>query len=534
VDNAQALPTGWPSANVAAPAVGVKNQLTERVADVTSVVDSGRREFDFRVSRQRVGDHRTRRTRCRAGRRPVPTGFAADESPRSGNFRQMPPTRGGALASQCRKNDTALGVLMNTSLRASRVGLASGALLVAVALSACGVASSGAGGGAAVTPPSASSSAPSASGGANSASASAASGPATGAPATPTTASTVTVPSGGPVPRGFAATSVTFVSSQEAFVLGTAPCANAPCTSILRTLDRGASWRGLPAPVVPLESRQASGAGPTVWGIRFANPSDGFVFGNGLWATTDGGEHWALVASPGGSIVSLEITDGQVLALTTVCTPPTACPQKGILLRRPLAGGAWQTVAHVTDPGAIGTQAQVAAVLDGSSVIVTTNGGSSTASHAVPCNQEGIDVAASLAVTGPSGLALLCAGDAGMGSVTKTVYVSDDLGAHWTKAGSPARGGDPEGISAGSASQFVAAAASGASMLYYSADGGAQWTTAYDEGDGGLGFSDLGFTTATDGVVVYGPVLSDNNAEGRPGRLLLTSNGGASWQPVSY
>jgi hypothetical protein len=151
-----------------------------------------------------------------------------------------------------------------------------------------------------------------------------------------------------------------------------------------------------------------------------------------------------------------------------------------------------------------------------------------------PCGTEGIIAPASLAVTSPNGLALLCAGNGAAGSVDKTVYVSDDLGAHWTKAGSPARGGDPEGISAGSTSRLVVAAASGASMLYYSADGGAQWATAYYAGDGGLGFNDLGFTTAANGGVVYGPALSDSNAEGRPGRLLLTGNGGASWQPVAF
>jgi hypothetical protein len=43
------------------------------------------------------------------------------------------------------------------------------------------------------------------------------------------------------VPAGFAATSVTFVSADEAFVLGTAPCAKAPCTSIACTLDRSRS-----------------------------------------------------------------------------------------------------------------------------------------------------------------------------------------------------------------------------------------------------------------------------------------------------
>ena len=89
-------------------------------------------------------------------------------------------------------------------------------------------------------------------------------------------------------------------------------------------------------------------------------------------------------------------------------------------------------------------------------------------------------------------------------------------------------------MSAGSTSQLVVAAASGASMLYYSADGGAQWSTAYYEVNGGLAFNDLGFTTPADGVVVFGPARSDDNVESRPGWLLLTSNGGASWHRVPF
>jgi len=417
---------------------------------------------------------------------------------------------------------------MNTSLGVSRAGLASGALLAAVALSACGAASSGAGGGAASSPTGSATSS-----GAASASASA-SGASSAASTSPTATSTVTTPAGGPVPSGFAASSVTFVSTQEAFALGTAPCAKAPCTSILRTLDRGASWRGLPAPVVTLGNEQAGTTAPSVWGIRFANPADGFVFGNGLWETSDGGERWTSAASPGGSIESLEVIDGQVLALTAACTPGNGCGQSDTLVRRPLAGGAWQQVARVTEPGAIATQARVAAVLDGSNVLITTNGGLSTVTQAGPCGPAEVPAPAAVAITGPDGLALECAGGAAAGSVHKTVYLSDDLGAHWTQAGSPANGGDPNGLSAGSASQLVAAAYSGGSFLYYSGDGGARWSTAFFAGDGGLGFNDLGFTTPTDGVVVYGPVFSDNNAEGRPGQLLLTSNGGASWQKVSY
>jgi hypothetical protein len=316
---------------------------------------------------------------------------------------------------------------------------------------------------------------------------------------------------------------------------------NKPCTSILRTLNRGGTWQGLPAPVVPLGQPENT-TGSAVWGIRFATPSIGFVYGNGLWETTDGGEHWAKVAAPGGSIVSLEVIDGQVLALTAACRPASGsgCSRDGTLARRPLAGGSWQVTATVSigysvdQAELIATQARVAAVLDGTSVLVTANGGLSTVTHAAPCATEGVSAPAAIAVTGPDGLALECAGGAAAGSVGKTVYVSDDLGAHWTRAGSPGSGGDPDGLSAGSAAQLVAGAASGASILYYSGDGGAKWSTAFFAGDGGLGFNDLGFTTATDGVVVYGPVQSDNNAEGRPGRLLLTSNGGASWQRVSY
>ena len=425
---------------------------------------------------------------------------------------------------------------MNTSLRASRIGIASAALLAAVALTACGAAGTGSGGGAGATSP-ASSSAPAGSGGPSSATAPAASGAASSAPAAPATAastSTVAVPSGGPVPLGFAATSVTFVSTEEAFVLGTAPCAKAPCTSILRTLDRGASWRGLPAPVVPLAAQPGVVAGPAVWGIRFANPSDGFVFGNGLWETTDGGERWTPAVSPAGPIESLEVIDGQVLAVTGTCSPNFGCGQTGTLMRRPLAGGAWTVVSRVSGRGAIATQARVAAVIDADDVLVTANGGVSTVTQAGPCSTAGLVAPVSLAVTGPTGLALLCGGEGAAGSVDKTVFVSDDLGAHWSVAGSPARGGDPEEMSAGSAAQLVVAAASGASMLYYSADGGARWSTAYYEADGGLGFNDLGFTTPADGVVVYGPALAGNNDESRPGWLLLTSNGGASWHAVPF
>jgi len=80
----------------------------------------------------------------------------------------------------------------------------------------------------------------------------------------------------------------------------------------------------------------------------------------------------------------------------------------------------------------------------------------------------------------------------------------------------------------------VVAAASGASWLYYSADGGARWSVAYRAIGGGAGFNDLGFTTAADGVVVYGPAYRDGNSDEMPGQLLLSSDGGSSWTTVKF
>jgi hypothetical protein len=334
-------------------------------------------------------------------------------------------------------------------------------------------------------------------------------------------------PPGGPVPAGFRAASVTFVSTREAFALGTAPCKHAPCLSIVRTRDRGVSWRGLPAPAVPLGEPRVTG--PAVWGIRFATPEHGFVFGNGLWVTTDGGEHWSAAGYPGGSIMSLEIISRQVLAVTMRRGP--AGDAGWALLRRPLAGGAWTAVVRQgTAIGTIATQARAAAILDGSSVLVTGNAGLTITRHALPCSTSALPVATSVAVQAPAGLALLCTGQGYTGHTDKTVYVSSDLGASWKLAGHPASAGDGGVIAASAPGHLTIATTSAASWLYYSADNGKTWRTTVTYPDGGQGWNDLGFTTTRDGVVIHGhPYYGD-----MLGQLLLTGNGGLTWQPVTF
>jgi hypothetical protein len=279
---------------------------------------------------------------------------------------------------------------------------------------------------------------------------------------------------------------------------------------------------------------------PVAWGIRFATPARGFVFGAGLWQTSSGGEHWRRITGPGGAILSLAVIDGQLLALTTHCSAQAGCPQSGTLVRRPLAGGPWRTVTLVKvslllDPtDMIATQGPVAALLNGSSVLLTSDGGATFSAHRTPCTTVTTGEASSVAVTGPHGLALLCTGQGFTGHTIKYVYVSSNRGVSWTREAQPSSLGDAGTIAAATPAQLSIATASAASWLYHSGDAATHWRTVRTEMDGGMGWADLGFTTTADGVVVHGPAITDGNSRRSPGQLLFTQDGGAIWRPVHF
>jgi hypothetical protein len=246
--------------------------------------------------------------------------------------------------------------------------------------------------------------------------------------------------------------------------------------------------------------------------------------------------HWIADSAPNRSILSLATIDGQVLALIT--PPMTLGPtQTDELIRRPLAGGSWSTVASVksvdlTDPtDLIATQAGTAAILDGTSILVTTNGGTTIKSRATPSLPQYFTPAA-IAVTSGNGLALLCVGQGYTGHTQKLIYLSANGGVTWSKAGTPSPEGDG-GTLAGSGTTLVLATASAASWLDRSTNGGHDWATSLTYGDGGLGWADLGFTTPSNAVVIHGPAHSAGG-DGHPGRLLLSSDGGATWRSVTF
>jgi photosystem II stability/assembly factor-like uncharacterized protein len=378
--------------------------------------------------------------------------------------------------------------------------------------------------------------------------ASTAAGGAAAASAAPPTAGG-TPPAGGQVPAGFTAGSVSFVSAQEAFVLGSAPCPAAPCTLTLHTRDRGATWTSLPAPAIPV-GRPGTGPSPEVWGIRFATPEHGFVFGNGLWETTDGGEHWAPASYPGLSIFSLETTSDQVLAVMALREPGQ--PASGeTLVRRPLGGGAWQHGAQANLSGyegvntrsTISTLDGVATVASSSTIMVTRNGGTTVSSLPAQCSRPGFLSAAVSAAPTPRGLVVLCAGQSvpdrthGPSTEYVAVYTTADLGAHWSAAGTLPNGADYASatITASAAGTIVVATSGGpTSYLFRSVDGAATWAAVASRASVfPPDWVDLGFTTPADGAVIHGPVNNMGFPKG-PGQLFLTNDGGATWHQATF
>jgi photosystem II stability/assembly factor-like uncharacterized protein len=338
-------------------------------------------------------------------------------------------------------------------------------------------------------------------------------------------------PPDGPLPDGFRPASVTFVSLDHGWLLGTAPCASPPCTSIVRTTDGGQTWHGIPAPRTDLALPGVRGVST----LRFADDLDGWAFGPDLWFTHDGGATWRRSQDPafahGNRVVSLEAAAG--IAYVVVATAPDAGNDLH-LLRTDVAHEAWQTVAfpQPTDGVAYGqivmqgtTAWLVTQGVDHATVFTTADGGTWRV-LVTPC------AVSALTAAGSSEVALVCTGGVAAGSQQKPVYVSHDGGQTFQHVTDAPFGGGFMGVALPRASTIVVAAAGGASNLYASFDGGQSWSTVLaDTTSGGLGWHDLGFTSPTRGVVIEG-LAPDTSPYDVP-VLYRTDDGGRTWTPVT-
>ena len=349
-------------------------------------------------------------------------------------------------------------------------------------------------------------------------------------------------------PGNFQVSSVTFVGTGTGWVIGQAgtpghcgPPNPDTCTSIARTDNAGESWYGVPAPVTGAP-HGARGVGQ----LRFLNTQDGWAFGPELWATSDGGQHWTRIATPGMRVVSLETSDGHafavwarcggsVLGLTVGCTdyslytsaagsdtwtqvPGTAgltvgsAPGAASLM---LAGG---NVYLFTPDGRLLSGPDTGA----EPMIAATSGGAPTAAPCSPGPGQaaGQPSQALLAATGSSGsgLVLLCPGVTVGDTQHKVLYYSSDGGSSWQQVGTAPRAGTATSLSGTPAGGVVLATSQG---IEVASNPGATWQQAVNAAPPG-GFSYVGMTTSEQGVAV----------PAQPGRhgVWFTYDGGRSWQ----
>ncbi len=340
---------------------------------------------------------------------------------------------------------------------------------------------------------------------------------------------------------------MTFVSPSTGFVIGVdSSCPAGSCVAVARTTDGGSSWVALPTPPAGYVNRygSTSGSTPAVSEVRFADKLDGWIYGPSLFATHDGGATWQQV-SLGGSVVSLETSGGYVDALVSPCTASQGqeCTGPLLLYQAQATGGGFSSVLtgpSVSSTGGVhlylslhapvgfvnmnGVGEPNQAVVYATSNLANPSGWKAFPDPCARLTNYGFD-----AFVAPDSTSLytLCSGQGAAGSVIKAV-VKTVSGAS-VVTGTPPAGGDPEALAATSAGTLVVSAASGASWLYRSTDGGATWTTADTFNDGGIGFNDLGFTTSTQAVVIHGVPGPPSNVVSQ---LLMTTDGGASWSVV--
>jgi hypothetical protein len=284
-------------------------------------------------------------------------------------------------------------------------------------------------------------------------------------------------PAPNPVPAGFRAWSVTFVSDREAYVLGDAACRQARCTSVVHTLDGGRSWQREAAPSAPLPPDPEFSA-PTppaaVRDIRFATSQDGYAFGQSLWTTHDGARSWRRVTSLG-SVQDLQTDGHTVYAIAANCTsgPCTG----GRLLTSPVTADAFRPAAVSADSaGGVSIGGGTTVVMTGDGIYVKRGTGGWTRA-AEPCQPHYGGVIAPASGTTLIGF---CE-DGAAGSIFFTFLRSTDLGRHWsTVTGQPLQLHGQISLTAGSASLLAGAWAMPDlhGTVQVSRDGGRTWAEA--------------------------------------------------------
>ena len=326
---------------------------------------------------------------------------------------------------------------------------------------------------------------------------------------------------------GLSPASVTFVSPNDGWVLGTGTCASGACAAIARTADAGRTWTAVAAPAAPIVPDPAQGA-HGISGLRFADAQDGWAYGPDLWATHDGGATWARPTiaglAAGSAVVALEAGNGSVHAVVLdgqgyrIASSPVGTDDFRFSAVRIAIGAGPVPAVQLVLSGAAGWLLENDRTVIGGARLV--NG--SWVAWQPPClNVVG---PAYLAASSATELAAAC--DVGLWSTPtgSHLFLSHDGGSTFVAASTTVPLTTTAAIAASSPSVTVVGGTDGAgAALVGTFDGGRTWSVVARPGT--VGLTDLGFTTATQGVVIA------TSGTG-PGTLYITRDGGQTWGAV--
>ena len=255
--------------------------------------------------------------------------------------------------------------------------------------------------------------------------------------------------------------SATFISARTGWALGVPPCGRHRCRLQLRkTTDHGRHWFAVPAPPAPYAAAGGTPVPGAVASIRFADATDGWAFGPGLWATHDGGRTWRQLSLGGWPVQSLEAGNGQVIAVATSCLH---CGRFRVY-SSPVTRDHWRRV-----PGGYGTGGMAGAetgpavtVAAGTGLVVApapltpgqpgpslltgpADGSARWHRLSTPCARWAWN--AQVAATPSLALVLGCAGQPGAGNQMKNAYFSPAEGSTWRQLTDPSVGGYLDSVS---------------------------------------------------------------------------------------
>jgi hypothetical protein len=342
---------------------------------------------------------------------------------------------------------------------------------------------------------------------------------------------------GTPVPSGFEASSVTWVSPQQGWVLGSVPCGTSTCADVIGSTDGGTAWHQISKLTVPIADLGKNRPGIT--DIRFDSPAVGWAFGPFLYHTANGGTSWARQTIPGGGkqVLSLATTATAAYAVVSQCVFGHGLCAKPLSLWRTGTGSTvWKNI-----PLNLPKQVAADVAAFGSTVYVvdsqlefghpdlfyaSTDGFHFTARREPCANSKDIGLVQAVP-TSATHVAMLCDGNPGFSKAIKSVFVSSNTGKNDTYAGRMGLFGIQAQLAVSPTGNLAVASWSDGSFIYVNDTHAKAWTMVEGIGDGGAGWNDITYVTGTTAWVVYGPAGFSGI-----GQLWVTHNGGQHWAPV--